>query len=366
MNMDIVGNKQKQTAGDNSNQNQIIGDHTNQTIIGNINVTENNTYIDKTPKLDIVTLTTKVATQVTKQALALCTEVASSIASKRIKDFEDNWVPRLCGMLELEKNLREPKFQFMLRDANLTAAKSNRNEDLNLLSELLACHIEKGDNYIIDAAIKRAINIVDEIDNKALCGLTVYSYLKCICPHSVNIHDGLNDLNQFFSKLLYLDLPNDYEWLDHLNILGVVRLYSWEHDSLMYTLPKLFDGYICAGIKEGSKQHKQAIDILDKLGYKNYLVKNELLEGYLKIPLVSLSACEEQIKPVLELYENNDESLILCASAKFMEIWNSFDILKKISIWHDNLPVDFSINAVGKVLAQTNAKRIATDVPELI
>ena len=140
--MEISRKNQEQVAGDNSTQNQVVG-------------TQNNTYvtINGISVPDVATFTTTISTQVTQQALSLCTQVAYDIACKKMNDFESVWLPRVEQMEKVIDNFAEPKFQFMLRDANITAAKSSRQEDLNILSELLACHIEKGNDIKIDTAM---------------------------------------------------------------------------------------------------------------------------------------------------------------------------------------------------------------------
>ena len=169
--MDISRKNQEQVAGDNSTQNQVVGDNTHQVIIDTQNntVTHNSYTITSIPASEIVTLTTTVSTQVTQQALALCTQVAEKTVLARMNAFEQVWPPRISSMENVVSHLTDPKFQFMIRDANITAAKSTRAEDLNMLSELLACHIEKGSDIKIDAGINRAINIVNEVDIDSLC-----------------------------------------------------------------------------------------------------------------------------------------------------------------------------------------------------
>lgn len=70
--MDISRKSQEQVAGDNSTQNQVVG-------------TQNNTYvtINGISVPDVATFTTTVSTQVTQQALSLCTQVAYDIACKK-------------------------------------------------------------------------------------------------------------------------------------------------------------------------------------------------------------------------------------------------------------------------------------------
>ena len=49
-----------------------------------------------------------------------------------------------------------------------------------------------------------------------------------------------------------------------------------------------------------------------------------------------------------------------------MSMWDSYEILRVIHEWFDNIPIFFRINSVGKALAQTNAKRCYPSFPDLI
>ena len=119
--MDISKTNQEQTAGDNSSQYQQIGDNSNQTIIGSQNIT-----ITSPGLPDVVAFTTSVSTQVTAQALSLCTQVSQEICTDKMEKFESQWIPVITRMKNAVNYLIDPKFQFMIRDANISAAKSSR------------------------------------------------------------------------------------------------------------------------------------------------------------------------------------------------------------------------------------------------
>ena len=219
--MDLSKKHQEQVAGDNATQNQVVG-------------TQNNTYVtvNGVSIPDIATFTTTVSTQVTQQALSLCTQVAYDVACKKMSEFEAVWLPRVQHMEKAIDNFAEPKFQFMLRDANITAAKSTRAEDLNMLSELLACHIEKGSDIKIDAGISRAINIVNEVDIDSLCALTIVLAIINTIPASGNISEGLKVLNDLYAKLLICNLPERDAWIDNLNVVGAINIQSGSFNKL--------------------------------------------------------------------------------------------------------------------------------------
>ena len=48
-----------------------------------------------------------------------------------------------------------------------------------------------------------------------------------------------------------------------------------------------------------------------------------------------------------------------------MKKWDSYEALKMVRLWWDELPHSFDITSVGKVLAHANAKRYNDKVPDL-
>lgn len=360
--MDISKTKQEQSAGENSSQNQLIGDNSNQTNVQSVNITYNGMSLE-----EIVDFTTTVSNQVTKKTLSLCTEVAEETAIKRMKDFEKIWIPRLSKIEDAIKHLMDPKFQFMIGDAQKTAVKSTRSDDLEMLSELLACHIEKGDDLKVDAGISRAINIVNEVDSDSLCALTVAVTILNIIPTDGNsVEAALEELDDIYSKLLLTELPNGFNWIDHLNVLGAINLMTGNFHNSKRLFADHFNGYICVGIKDGSDEHSQANRIIKDSGLiSTSLVPNECLPGYLRLPIVEKNSLDEALRPILDLY-SKDKELLGTANNNFIEMWDSYETLRIIREWFDRLPAAFRINSVGYALAHTFAKRCYPDYPDLV
>lgn len=366
--MDISKRNQEQIAGDNSTQTQLIGDNSQQTIINNQNNSfiQNNYTYTRMPASEIVALTTTVSEQVTKQALAMCTQVAESTVCARINSFEKIWIPRISNMENVVNHLKEPKFQFMLLDAKITAAKSTREEDLTMLSELLACHIEKWGDIKIDAGINKAISIVNEVDIDSLCALTVVLCVLNIVPAKGNIDDGLNVLNKLYAKLLSQPLPEGDAWIDNLNIVGAINILTGNFPKFDELLSTRLDGYLCVGIKSGTQEHERALEILEQNNFsKDILRPHELLPEYLRLSVVNCSNSREELKPIFALY-SKDKSLMQTVRSNFMSKWNSYQVLTTVKEWFDEIPFFIRINSVGKALAQTNAKRCYPEFPDLI
>lgn len=359
--MDASKTNQNQKAGEGAVQSQVIG---NGTIYTDQSVT-NVTNIGMTPD-QIATFTATVSTQVMKQALSFCTEIAAETAKARMSSFEEKWMPRLSKMESIEEKLQDPKFQFMIRDANITAAKSDREDDLNVLSELLACHIEKGSDRKVDAGISRAISIVNEIDNDALCALTLVAAILKVMPNSGNIGKGLAVIDELYSKLIYIELPEGDAWIDHVNVLGCASISSLKFLPFQKLFCRSISGYACVGIQKDSESHTKAIEILTKNGYsESVLVPNELLDGYLRLPVSDLYTLKEVLKPIESLYSKDSELQNRIEKA-LMDKVGSYGSILKAKEWFDRLPVSIGINSIGLALAQTNAKRCYANFPDLI
>ncbi len=364
--MDISKTNQKQEAGDNSKQNQLIGDNSNQTIIKN---QTNNVTVTGPGLPDVVSFTTTVSTQVTAQALNLCTQVSEDICKKKIGKFESVLIPKITRIENVINEFSDPKFQFMLRDAKISAVKSSRDEDLDMLTQLLICHIEKGKDMKVDAGINKAIQIVDQVDYDSLCALTCMATIFGVCSGSGIIKEGLQFMDELFSKLLYTELPTGDAWIDHLNILGAVAIQTGRYKKFEELYSSLIDGYVCVGVKKDSEEHKKAIEIMKSNDIDlGELIENELLPGYLRLSIVqqaSINIKYKELKPILNLY-SKDKGLMDISKSKFFEMWNSFPHLKTIKEWYDKIPLYFRITSVGYALAQTNAKRCYPEFPDLI
>ena len=313
------------------------------------------------------------------------TDDATNTARSRIEKFEDELLPRVERVEKMLPAFADPAFQFALKSAQRAAAATERQDDYALLSELLVCHVQKGNNRKNRAGISRAIEIVNEIDNDALCALTITHALNQFIPVSGNCLEGLQNLNDMFGKLMYQSLPTGNEWLDHLDVLGAIRLYSFGNmKKISEYYSSLLNGYVCIGIKKDTDTHNNALSILDSAHIPtDFLAPNECLDNYVRLKIYSNKAIDKllyingmettplsddqksAIKQVWGMY-TKDSALQNQVETRFIEIWNSFESLNKLRTWWDSLSQAFSITQIGQVLAQTNAKRCDPNLPDLI
>lgn len=317
-------------------------------------------------------------------SLQAYTSDAYATANQRIERLEDNIWPKLDEVDGLLQAFADPAFQILLRKAQQAAAATEREDDYSLLSELLVCHVEKGSDRKNRTGINQAIEIVDQIDNDALCALTVAHAVTNYVPTSGSCREGLRVLNSLFSRLMYQELPTGMDWLDHLDILGTVRismLGGMKKFSEYYA--KSLNGYVCVGIREFSDDYKKAVEIMKSAQIAtNFLVPNECLSGYYRLDIKNEAMIEElfvnigvssvplsdgqksALKQVWNLY-SNDAKLKKEAENNFISLWDAYDALKKLRIWWESIPRSFHLTRVGDILGYTNAKRCCPDIPDM-
>ena len=189
-----MGNdKQIQKAGENSQQIQA------QTVIVNQGISEERVRT--------------IFSEMLPYALQEYTCDAYAEASQRIGKLESNILPKLDKVGGLLQAFADPAFQILLRKAQQVSAATEREEDYALLSELLVCHVQKGADRKNRTGINRAIEIVDQIDNDALCALTVAHSVTRYLPTVGGCLEGLCALDTLFAKLMYQALPAGAGWL---------------------------------------------------------------------------------------------------------------------------------------------------------
>ncbi len=320
------------------------------------------------------------------------TEEALNIANSRVTQFENRLMPKMEAVDGALEAFADPSFQLLLVEAQKTAASTERPADYDLLSELLIHRFLKGENRITRAGINRAVEIVDEISDDALLGLTVVHAATYFTPATGNIHQGLNLLNDLFGKIIYGKLPTRNDWLDHLDILDAVRINSFGNlKKLKEYYPELLIGYVEVGIEKKSENYDKAIELLKSVALpQNLLVDHALNTDFARIILPNkerinsltlqqpvfqngqivittkpLSEIQRNtIKSIYDLYKQ-DDSIKQQNIKMFMEEWDKRPNLKIMREWWDNINTSFQITSVGQVLAHSNAQRCDKNYPHL-
>lgn len=317
------------------------------------------------------------------------TQEAYNRAESRVKKLEEIVIPRIAKIDETLGVFADPSFQSVLNDAVKVAAQTDEIESYKLLSELLAHKVEKPNDKSVKMDVTYAIDVIDKITDEALQALTLFCAIQLWRPASGIISQGLETINNLYSKLMFSNLPQDDKWIDQLDILNVIRIQSFGKFPSLFELQKrLFSGYIVCGIHKNSEKLNEIYQLLDECSIpRTCLIENELNSDYYRLPLaevnniklmdyidpntpfitgrVSLNKLQiPNIKKIISYYENDFEKLNKI-SESFNEKWNSYEKLRVIGEWWTKLPYSFGVTSIGKVLAITNAQRIDSTLPKI-
>lgn len=318
------------------------------------------------------------------------TDEALRIADERVKEFENRLIPKIETIDDGLKAFADPSFQLLLIDAQKAAVATERVVDYDLLSELLVHRIENGNDRHVRTGIHRAVEIVEDISDEALLGLTVIHSINSFIPVSSECIGALDTLNDLYGRIIYGKLPEGTDWIEDLEILDAIRINPFgKFKSLKEYYSKVLNGIITVGIKKDSEEYHKAVTILRNNGLliHNLLVENYLLPDYIRVnignsdaintlsfirtfgnnTIMPIPISEQQksaIKSIIELY-SKDTKLKNDVDEKFLLEWNKRYYLSLLKDWIEKIPNSFSITSVGKVLAHANAQRCDDKLPPL-
>lgn len=357
-----MSDKQSQKAGDNAQQVQA------QTVV------INNYYGTDIDEKGARAIYQKKS----PQAIEYYTQEAQCIARLRINNFESVLIPRM----EVEDALKafaDPSFQNLLVEAQKVAASTERQADYELLAELITQWTQVKGDRMSRTALRGAVKIVGELDDVALLGLTVLSYLPMtpiLGLESIPIE--LEKWNNLLEQRLDSPLPQGTGWLEHLAVLGAVRIHNVAFSrTIKEKVRQALSGYVDVGILNGSDDHQMAISLLESAGLPSsgVLVEHDLNKDYLRVNLPhrgmidklqvgdsggSMQFLTDSQKNTIErLYDLyvQDENLREQNVDKFIEEWDRWPTLRTMRKWWESWSIS-SITSVGLVLAHANAERI--------
>lgn len=394
-------NKSEQTAGDNSTQVQA----------GTVNNFYNTT--------NIVGIDEERARTICKEEYAIAkanwTQEAQGIAQERVMALEDKLIPKMKQYDETLNIFGDPAFQFVLRKAQISAASSGEEKDLDMLSELIVHRAEQNGNRERTLGITKAIEIIDQVPESSLIGLSIFYAIDRYEPESFDIHQGLKSLDNLYKGILNdIELPVGTQWIENLDVLSAVRMGSPGIRPFKKMEEFLSNQLACLpmGIERNSQEYNEILSELHKVGL--YDPKEEIAElnedngdnkKALKIemPLFKehplregflICACppkfltdngsiivtatidskefkfhlsEEQYLAYKHLSEmtykdgRNVESL----TSKLIKEWDNYEILKNVRIWWNQLPISFTITPIGVAIANAYIRTKYPTIPSM-
>lgn len=172
-------------------------------------------------------------------------------------------------------------------------------------------------------------------------------------------------------------LPIDDKWLEHLDLLSVIRLGIKDINSFKKVkdiTPLIFSDFFIEGIKANSPELGTIKDEFVKNGLPlDNFVPHQFRNGYVVLDLPNniddcciikkLHAGQQITMPLADNLKDlirksantinkkniEDKELQDC----FMSKWNSYNSLKKLGEWWDMIPCHFTITPVGQALANS-------------
>lgn len=348
-------NNQAQTGGDNSTQIQ-------GNVINMYGITEQRAR--------------EICSEEARKVLKKCVEESEEIARKRVNNFIEEFIPRIRKIEKDLKSFADPAFITLVQKAISTVTCTERNEDYENLSELLAQRVKNKSNIKRTASITKVVEILYQIDDDALCGLTTYYSVKKFIPtKGSSISDSLSSLNSLLDKIMYMKLPSGYRWIDHLYLLGMIQTIPYKQiDKIPDCLIMNFNGYVCIGIRKNSENHNKASEIIKSNDISgNILVENEFCKDYVRLNIVNKFSIDnmdinqyqkEALRTIWNMYEQNS-SLQKKIDEKFNEQFSSFQKLSELKSWWNSISPYFILTSAGEVLAHVNANRCYDKLPTL-
>ena len=356
-------------------------------------VSENGTAVQAGRDV-IIGIDEKRAREINAESLAIAKKDFSYEAEQkvveRVQKLEDRVMPRLYRIEGALQNFADPSFQNFLFKMNKAAACTDRESDYDLLSELLIHRIEKKDSRKDQIGLNKAVEIVDQITDEALDGLTVFFAIEHYNPIADTLEFGLSILDNLYKKMPLSKLPTDNRWLEELDILDAVRLSSLEKlKKLEEYWAEKYSGFIAAGIKKEGNNWSEVTDMLEKCGLsQSSLVDNVLLNEYALLPVIQeqnidhlsqnlisvvdgsvtqIPITEDQKQTLHKIYSMYDKSGDLQNKVKdaFITKLDSYESIKTVRSWWNSIPQAINVTSVGRVLAHVNAKRCDPSLPDL-
>ena len=369
---------------DEIKQSQKAGDGSNLIQAGTVAV--NNTFVGITEQRAREIFADEMA----KMAKCLAVE-AQDVATKRMLDLLSDFMVRVKKCEKDLSSFRDPSFLQNLRVAQESAAVSERKEDIETLSELLLARMKNGLKRTTKTGIRKAMEIVPEIEASELMALSVFLFytqynLKSV--YGINSTQYLVALNNSFSRLLTTELPQGKNWLRHLAILDAVIINPAEHFVPIedYYAQKT-TGIICVGIAKGSPEYVKAIAELNVHGLADGgLVDNDLMPGYVRLPIVDLHdlsvlpvrvkiqntpayfsanlsvQVQEDLKKIIGVYDK-DQTKLRQVKQKFVEKMAEYKSVMQVKEWLAKVGHSFELTSVGEALAYVNARRCMPGLP---
>lgn len=314
---------------------------------------------------------------------------ARSIADERVSKLEDKVIPKMIEYDNSLKSFSDPAFLFSLKQAQNSAATSDKEEDYDILAELLLNRVKDGVDRGKRLAINTAIEVVDKIPEDALVGLGMVYTIMHLFPLSEEFVNLLNGYNRLYGNIIGNSiLPTGSDWLEHLDLLSIIRLSPngiGSFNKMENVIPDSFKKYRVSGLPADSPELTQIkADFLQAGLPLNAFITHPLKAGFEIIDLpqdvneiklyLKTTTGVQTIEPTIEQKALFKRTLDLVnvnalddANLKnvIMQKWNEYPILKQVLKWWNSIDQYFTITPAGLALANAFTHGRDVRVPKI-
>lgn len=361
---------QSQKAGAGSSQTQYLGD-VHQTF--QIGPTRDEMVVALREEGD------RIMDTIRQEIVSTYVSEGVAVAGARIDKFD----ARLLDVLSDEGSLqalKDPAFQVLLKKAQIGAASSERDDDYDLLANLLGERTKDSDRRA-RASIAKAVEVVDSLDDPALQGITMLFFMWDLRPANGDIEKGIDGYSRDMENIGCDLLPMGRGWLDHIDILGLARIDQSGAQTLKPFEEKLarsVTGYTCKGVAEDgvlALEHR----FESEAGVAFKLVPHTLKPGYFRLPFADAGSLESGLARAVLSEEQRERALSIAVSElgideldpdlipRFAEFLDARPALAACRAWWNQIPYPPFRTSVGTAIGYSNASRFMdmSNIPPL-
>lgn len=310
-----------------------------------------------------------IAREVAIQAMEQYALDAVAVAKDRIDELTQRLIPQLAEQGRLGA-FADPAFQVALKHAQIGAASTERDVDYDMLASLLNDHAGRAGVRPVRASIRRAIEVVDQLDTVALRALTIHAALMSYFPGSGTLDKGLQALEEMHFDLVGDEpLPKNRDWIEHLDVLDAVRVNTAaSFRKYRDYLPPQIVGHLAVGLEVESPELADAMERLRLDGVRVSPVAHSLKEGFVRLPVPNERVLRELLERIVGPWRVEAVTPTVMEAFKFevdsglvdalMDKIGHFPKLSEAVAWWDTAEPYFQVTPVGRVLARANASRL--------
>ena len=349
-----MADRQQQKAGSDSTQYQVSGDlHLHQ-------------GISEERATEIVRAQLEVA-------LSDFHVEAVEVGRDRIEKFDKGLVEEL-NRNALLSAFADPAFVVLIRKAQLTAASTDRTEDYEVLVRLLNERASTPSKRI-SLAVDKAVQIVHELDDSAICGLTASWIVISVKPEAGLTKHGLDLLENISESVIAGcgPLPEGNSWLSDLDVadclrssrLGIGRMKPYEQ-ILTESIPTSGT----AGFNEEARPGVESLLAQLEVDATSIIKPHPLLTDKLHLAVSSEGALRDQLFAAGKLGSSQRISVLdelvgksalgtshASTAPALRALLDQRPALRDLCSWWDALNGTVDLTPVGNALAYSNAKR---------